>query len=222
MCHSWNTGVTIAEDFARYFEPENVISVASDPAFHTASGRSTDFGHKRRLDPLAQITPGRVHPVRAFYSQLGWDVSRNGDITTSTRLRDDPIVGWTCHSEHNFALSVSDRLRGFGCGTCWPKGYSILATPFTIAHPLAWRDWDYSANGARTPDRIFPGADESVTYFWLCSSGHRYQNKVRQQARIGSACSCPSWASSPRLGPRSLYYSTRAAGVENGTTLPER
>lgn len=221
MCRSWNAGVNIAEDFTRYFEPENAISVASDPAFHTASGSSTDFGRERKLDPLAQITPGRIHSVRAFYSQLGWDVLRNGDITTSTRLRDDPIVGWTCHSEHNFALSVSDRLRGFGCSTCWPKGYSILAIPFTIAHPLAWRDWDYSANGARTPDRIFPGADESVTYFWLCPSGHRYQHKARHQARIGSACNCPSWASSPRLRPRSLYYSTGAPEVENGRALPE-
>lgn len=157
------------------------------------------------------------------------EVAKNWDYQRNSPARPEHFsmgttrkVYWLCEKGHSHFAGVNSKARGNGCPVCADQqvlaGYNDLETLF----PEIASEWDYERNAPKRPSDVLRGTARK--YFWLCSSGHSFEQSVL--SRTGGGQGCPSCA---RYGydqtrPGVLYFirneklRARKIGITNQET----
>ena len=115
-----------------------------------------------------------------------WDFEKNGELTPeSITANNNRKVWWICHSGHSWEATIGSRNKGSGCPYCAGQRPIVGVNDLATVMPELVSEWDYSENGALTPDSIMVGSGKMVA--WICKYGHKWKSSVSNRAK-GSGC----------------------------------
>jgi hypothetical protein len=143
---------------------------------------------------LGTLRPGLAtlaHSIETTHPQIAaeWHPSKNGDLLPSTvSAGSKQKAWWQCSrsNNHEWHTYVFSRVKGNGCPFCSKKraskSYSLASQNPTLA-----REWDQTANGSLTPEKVTPGSGRKV--WWRCqlNAEHCWQATVQNRGN-GSGC----------------------------------
>ncbi|WP_235500927.1 zinc-ribbon domain-containing protein [Agreia sp. Leaf244] len=116
-----------------------------------------------------------------------WDAARNAPLSPAQVTNGSGMkVWWLCAARgHSWCGPINTRTAG-SCGIC--SGTHVIAGLNDLAsqRPDLLEEWDYNANGADTPDRVF--VNGSARRHWKCAKhDHRWITTVAMRNE-GSGC----------------------------------
>jgi hypothetical protein len=94
---------------------------------------------------------------------------------------------WICRLGHEWQVKISSRVFfGSQCPFCsnskvW-TGFNDLAS----THPDLAKEWDFTKNGALTPEQVMAGTSKKV--WWTCDYGHSWSAVCSSRASKGVGC----------------------------------
>lgn len=180
-----------------------------------------------------KLLPG-VNDLATVCPELAaqWDDERNGDLCPhEVAPGSGTKVWWRCTEGHSWEVSTNGRLHlksltiRSGCPICAGKqvlaGFNDLAT----THLETAAEWDYSANGALTPQCVTAGSGKRA--WWVCSDddGHCWDAVVNCRALGGDGCPyCSGYRASPGVNDLATTHPEIAAQWDhdaNGDLTPQ-
>jgi len=135
----------------------------------------------------ANVLVDESNCLRTTHTQLAaeWNTEKNGDVTPDNVVAgSEERVWWICEEGHEFHTTVAARTRGAGCHVCTHQ----LAHPTTClaaTHPEIAAKWDYERNGDVTPETVFAGSLQKVS--WRCDNGCSYDAAIVSKVK-GIGC----------------------------------
>ena len=118
-----------------------------------------------------------------------WDAEQNGDLTPdSLTAGSHKTVWWRCKNGHVWQAAPYARAAGAGCPYCTNRRVLVGFNDLATTHPLLAREWDYSRNGALTPQTVTYGSNRRV--WWRCDRGHVWRAAIFSRTRKRAA-GCP-------------------------------
>ena len=174
--------------------------------------------HMQHHDETAWFAGNSVHQAGPDVSQLAphlqqeWDHEANAHlgpitITPKTGRR----VWWSsgmCNTgePHRWQAAIQSRSKGAGC----PYGVGKAVCPcndLAHNHPEVAAEWDWDANGERTPGTVTAGsASEAVWRCGLC--GHSWTTLVYRRTKLGAGC--------PQCAREARRHRTRQPSISDG------
>lgn len=116
-----------------------------------------------------------------------WNYIKNGVLRPDTfTVYSDKKVWWKCGKGHEWQATVANRNSGSGCPYCAGRKVLIGYNDLQTQNPALVQEWDYTKNGAMTPDAFTANSGEKV--WWKCNKGHSWQATI---AHRNSGRGCP-------------------------------
>lgn len=157
--------------------------ITRDSINHKTNGRGCKFcSNKAILVGFNDLAA--THPLLA----AEWDFLKNTLLPTEIFGGNIEKRWWVCSKGHSYDSSANKRtFYGRGCPYCSNQkiliGYNDLAT----TAPEVLDRWDYSKNINYTPQTV--GRNMKTMIWWVCSKGHEWQRRIRNQCN--SIVYCP-------------------------------
>lgn len=134
--------------------------------------------------PPAGLSLSDTHP--ALSSE--WDPEGNAPLRPQHfHAGSKTHAWWKCDNGHRWKARIDHRAKGVGCPACSGR----VATPvnnLAVKFPEVAKFWCHERNGALTPGDVTPKSNKRV--WWECSAGHRWDNKINNQVKLGKV-RCP-------------------------------
>lgn len=125
-----------------------------------------------------------------------WNFERNQSLAPElVTAASHKKVWWRCNEGHEWESSIANRTNlGRGCPYCSNQrvGYG---NDLASSYPDIALEWNYSKNGALTPQKVMNGSKRRV--WWRCRDcGHEWVAVIGARTQAGNAC--PSCAPTKR------------------------
>lgn len=116
-----------------------------------------------------------------------WNNELNGGLVPSKIASSDRRrFYWDCSTGHVYVSSVSQVVKGYGCGVC--SGKQVLAGFNDLASkaPKLASEWSLSENGGLLPTEVTPGSEQVVR--WNCPEGHIFSARIDNRFYLQRGC----------------------------------
>ena len=151
------------------------------PVYSVTGGGGCPYCSGLRPVPGETDLPA-THPALA----AEWDTVRNESLTPQmVSAGSHKNVWWICKNGHSYRSKVYSRSSGVGCPYCAGKRVIPGQTDLATTHPALAAEWDFSRNGALTPQAVSKGCAKQI--WWICQRGHSYHAKPYSRV-AGAGC----------------------------------
>ena len=148
----------------------------------------------------------------APHLQQEWDHAANAHLSRITVLpQSDRKVWWrsgTCKTgqSHRWQVAIKHRTDGTKCP--FDSGMAVCpCTNLAHNHPEVAAEWDWEANGERTPETV--AAKSCIKAAWRCAlCGHRWISVVASRTLRGTGC--------PQCGREAGRFKARQPSIRDG------
>ena len=183
------------------------VRVVHMPGHHTLNQCTT----------VAGTLAGPGHSTRPDISRLAahlqqeWDHAANAHLGSISIAPKSPRKTWwrsgTCKTghPHRWQASIQNRSRGTDCP--YAAGKAVCpCNDLAHNHPEVAEEWDWEANGERTPETVAAGS--GIKAAWRCGiCGHRWSATVVNRTH-GIGC--------PQCGREASRIQTRQPSISSG------
>ena len=110
-----------------------------------------------------------------------WHPTKNGKLSPEyVKTGSEKKVWWLCKKEHEWEMSVKNRVNGQECPFCAGKRACFDNCLQTLNPELA-KQWHPTKNGDLTPNDVTMGSDKKI--WWMCEKGHRWEARIPDRAK---------------------------------------